>query len=1257
MTLRNHAASSSLGRFAQVSIVAAASAAGLQCEPAFAGVSGETIVRGDVTFIRDGNQTIIRASDGSIIDCVSFDVLPWETVQFIQPGALSRVLNRITGPDPTVVQGQLLANGQVYIVNPAGVYFTGTAVVDVGGLYAAAGHISNEDFINGVDRFTNLTGAVVNEGIIRGGDVHLLGNRVANYGTITSDHGIITMLAGNDVYIRRHGERVAVKVDGAELTDQDRPYAGGTRPDMLATPGVENTGTIGALNNQGAVILGAGDLYALAVRNTGVIEAPGGDITLAAKDGLIHNDGLISASITDGQAGRVVLQAPSILNAGTISADSESGRAGSVQVASHNHTFLPDGSRISAAGGSGLAHGGEILVHSYAGQTVFADDAVIDVSGGALGGNGGLAEISGWSITYQGSVLNGAAQGAEHGTLIIDPYNIIINTTGGDSSFLDDAVIDFAEGGPFSDGFIKADAFSTVFGDIILRATGSVYVDAEINLEHDNNILCEALKTITVREPINGANDLFLHADIDDNGYGWVSLNVPLLIGGDAEFAGTDIIMNGHAVDGYTVATGGSQDYWGHARLGADQILTGTDIRFHDALDAVTLGQFEPPVGTNSSLTINGDATFAGAVGADYHLRFLEVNGATRLGGGLVRTDEHQAYLGATTLDATTHLVSLNGGDIRFGASVDAAAPPADAPHLIVTTAGTTRFDGPVGETGPLGSVATDAPGDTVISDDMTAGFLDFGDPVSLGDSLTLTGFESIDFASTITGFDHSLRLDSPETSFHGDVTGIDWLVTDADGTTYAATGVISADKIDFFDDLRLMDHLVITGTQYVDFHKRVWGAHHLHVISDHLVHFGGNVGDDTNDEILLSLRVDSGIPNLIDENLIVIDGQWVKVLGDILLNPAGRSRPAWVATVAARGDSLLVKSWYGDIYMGRNEKLTALGDVTLRAQNGSITAGDLNSYGDMALVSPNIRLWARKPGKRYNHFGRLVSDDGMEIISHGKISFSSVPSLLGSGAAPIVATRSGKGISGTLKGFEIRPFSELTEDFFTYGDLVLDLGFPAPTTVIAGLPPLSTANLAVAFDDEPRKIRDRVVLDPYAVRPLERLAIYMRSLNAEELVGTVDGRELYNDAQARRGRAIATVANRLRRSSVLRVIDRYSAIFLRRFEDPDLGELIEEDQSNHIRATIADAWRAYAAEIGGTADPVGLRTYLQSHPEHGEALAYCDALRDLFREIRIMGATPRELRASLNGVLGPVTPQAISQADLEKIIGLSSIG
>ena len=254
-------------------IVATTATAVLLSELVMAGPVNPSVQRGDVTITQDGNNFIITASDGSIINYDAFGILHNESIRFVQPGDTARVLNRITGADPTLIEGGLFANGIVYIVNPAGVFFSQGSIVNVGGIYAAAGSITDEDYINNVDQFSNLSGMVQNDGTIRADLVHLIGKNVANHGQIVAPRGIVTMLAGNTVLIRQHGERITVRIDGTDLDDVALSQESLDNPFGISEglPGVENTGLINV--PRGEVFFGAGDLYSIAIRNTGIVHA------------------------------------------------------------------------------------------------------------------------------------------------------------------------------------------------------------------------------------------------------------------------------------------------------------------------------------------------------------------------------------------------------------------------------------------------------------------------------------------------------------------------------------------------------------------------------------------------------------------------------------------------------------------------------------------------------------------------------------------------------------------------------------------------------------------------------------------------------------------------------------------------------------------------------------------------------------------------------------------------------------------------
>src|SRR5437870_2055919 len=107
------------------------------------GIQVDKVSRGSAQFQFNGPLTTIRAADRTVINYRFFNIDPGQTIQFIQPGSRSRVLNRIAGIEPSRIDGALLANGTVYFVNPSGVIFGPHSVLDVGQIYAAGGNITD----------------------------------------------------------------------------------------------------------------------------------------------------------------------------------------------------------------------------------------------------------------------------------------------------------------------------------------------------------------------------------------------------------------------------------------------------------------------------------------------------------------------------------------------------------------------------------------------------------------------------------------------------------------------------------------------------------------------------------------------------------------------------------------------------------------------------------------------------------------------------------------------------------------------------------------------------------------------------------------------------------------------------------------------------------------------------------------------------------------------------------------------------------
>src|SRR5262249_5675987 len=310
----------------------------LAAAPARADVAGQQVVSGQATFDRSGNVTTIHASDGAIINYSQFNVWANEELHFVQPCSQCRVLNRVLG-DPTHIDGGLYANGIVYIVNPSGIWFGPTPIIQVGGLYAAAGDMANEDFLARVARF-RLTGTVENQGSIESPAVALLGTAVANHGSIHAPDGTIALVAGEKVLLTQLGSHIAVQVDGA---------GGGAQ-----TPAIEQTGRVDA--GAGSVSYTTGDVYSLAINHTGITR--GREIELEAKSGTVQVAGTLDASDRSAGAtgGDIAVTGERVALFGAqLDASGDAG-GGSIRVGGDEHGAgaLPNARRTYVDGASAL---------------------------------------------------------------------------------------------------------------------------------------------------------------------------------------------------------------------------------------------------------------------------------------------------------------------------------------------------------------------------------------------------------------------------------------------------------------------------------------------------------------------------------------------------------------------------------------------------------------------------------------------------------------------------------------------------------------------------------------------------------------------------------------------------------------------------------------------------------------------------------------------------------------------------------------
>ena len=462
---------------------------------------GPTVVAGQASFATQSNSLTVTNTPGAIINWQGFSIGQNELTRFTQQSAVSSVLNRVTGGNPSDILGRLYSNGRVFLINPSGITFGIGSQIDVAGLVASSLNLSDSDFISGRCRFSGNgnEGRVVNNGAIAsqvGGRVVLVGPQVENSGVIRAPNGAIVLAAGSTVQM----------LDAAFPSIQIEVSAPADRPLKLGelSPSgnvfayvVKQSGTLIAATatEGGRITLHSAGSVQLAP--TSIVEAggtTGGQIDIAGIESVLVG-GLLSANATGGPGGtvRVASDAIDIVAGAKIEASGATGGGkvfanGALQVSMSPDTLINANALDSGNGGHV-----ELIAEQVA---LFA--GTIEARGGPRGGDGGAVEVSGKkSLVFSGSVDTRAPMGND-GNLTIDPTKIsIVATSAGLPVALGDAMWAATED-PGTQS-LSASSLAT------LLATTSVTLQAaekiELNPGVTVNVSAAATRTLTLAAP------------------------------------------------------------------------------------------------------------------------------------------------------------------------------------------------------------------------------------------------------------------------------------------------------------------------------------------------------------------------------------------------------------------------------------------------------------------------------------------------------------------------------------------------------------------------------------------------------------------------------------------------------------------------------------------------------------------------------------------------------------------------------------
>jgi filamentous hemagglutinin family protein len=355
---------------------------------AWANPSGPSVAAGSATFSASGNTLNITNTPGTIINWQQFSIRPDEITRFIQSGAMSAVLNRVTGHEHSQLLGQLLSNGRVFLINPNGITIGQGALIDTAGFVASSLNISDADFLSGRMRFQALAGEpgkVVNQGTINassGGQVYLIAPSVENHGVITAPNGDVLLAAGKSV----------------EVVSSASPHI---RVEL-------NAPANGEALNVGQVVGGRIGIYGGLVRNAGALNASSvtvaenGNIILKASGDVRLEGGTVRAGAVDG--GVIRIEGDRVIQGGVV--DASGARGGDVAIAAN--TVLQS-ARVDAVGTTGA--GGRIDVRS-AGSLMQTADTVLDASGAAAGGAVTVQATGARRVFSSATIAAGSSAGA-----------------------------------------------------------------------------------------------------------------------------------------------------------------------------------------------------------------------------------------------------------------------------------------------------------------------------------------------------------------------------------------------------------------------------------------------------------------------------------------------------------------------------------------------------------------------------------------------------------------------------------------------------------------------------------------------------------------------------------------------------------------------------------------------------------------------------------------------------------------------------
>jgi CHAT domain-containing protein len=607
---------------------------------------------------------------------------------------VNNIINRVTGDTPSSILGTIesrsaFPNANLYLLNPNGVVFSPNARLDIGGSFhvttgTSLGFDQNQKFSVDKNSLSFPSGdpkniqfaiaqpaAIINQGnltVDAGKNISVTAGTVINTGNLTAPNGNVNVAAvsGNSQ---------------VELRSPDLVLGFAVNKDVIPS---NWNGAIATLPKLAESLTGqASQANQVVVKPDGTIALVASPSTsdIAVKDGMNITSGKIDVSSSTGKGGNVgvfgnqVGLVNSFINAsgntggGTVLIGGDLQGKGILPNALQ--TYVDSRSQIFA-NGLLTGDGGKVIVWADR-STQFL--GAIAAKGGDVSGDGGFVEVSGKeNLDYRGST-NTLAPNGKIGTLLLDPANIFVIATGGNSTLANASV--FTNASPIN-ASLAVSLINSALSNVVLQATNDITFEAPINITTSGvGITAQAGNTITVGNQIttNGGNvsliandpvfatnngNISIIGDITTQG-GAINVTVnnagqlSIAFGADLSSNSGNISLQSNGINSRIVNQG--------------NITTGTGAISLDASStnfaAINLGAVSKIESGSGSININGTSVNAdGFLGGSTDVRInstsgnISINGTSTNGNGISGTDN----LAITSSTGDINLTGLSTG-------------------------------------------------------------------------------------------------------------------------------------------------------------------------------------------------------------------------------------------------------------------------------------------------------------------------------------------------------------------------------------------------------------------------------------------------------------------------------------------------------------------------------------------------------------------------------------------------------------------